>query len=72
MSTLKDTKLTVGLVIMVISGIVSLAGLLFDIEAILTRDTIFGLTWLEITLILSVIGYWMVIIRLIKLYGSYP
>jgi hypothetical protein len=72
MSTFKDVILMVGLVILVISGSVALAGLVLRIEGILIGDAIFGLTWLDVTLTLSFIAYWVVIARLIKLYGNFP
>jgi len=72
MSPFKDIILTVGIVILVITGIVALAALVFDIEEIMTTDAIFGLTWFEITFILLIIAYWTVVIRLIKLYGNFP
>jgi hypothetical protein len=62
----------VGMLVLVITAIVALAGLLFDIEEIMTGDAIFGLTWFEITFTLSIIAYWTVILRLLKLYGNYP
>jgi len=72
MSLFKDIIFMVGLVILVITSIVALAGLLFDIEEIMTGYAIFGLTWFEVTFTLSIIAYWTVIIRLIRLYGNYP
>ena len=62
----------VGIVILVITGIVALAALVFDIDEIMTGDAIFGLTWFEVTFILLIIAYWTVIIRLIQLYGNFP
>ena len=72
MSLFRDIILMVGLVILVITAIVALAGLLFDIEEIMAGDAIFGLTWFEVSFILLIIAYWTVIIRLIKLHGNFP
>jgi hypothetical protein len=72
MSLFKDIIFMVGLVILVITASVALAGILFDIEEIMTGDAIFGLTWLEVAFILLIIAYFTVILRLWRLYGDFP
>ena len=72
MSLFRDIIFMVGLTILVITGIVAIAALVFNTEAILTGDAVFGISWLEVIFILFIIAYGTVIARLIKLYGNWP